>query len=692
MIADKDGRIVPVHGDHHPVEVYAARESRNLLDPAARLDTYANVRFHYPLVSTDGLTLRAGKTYTLVVFPGNYDRPSGVYFNRNIGAYKTENLAKKYDSYSVSFTPTTDVENVSTDAYWSAGHEPSDVSAVKIMLFEGVGDVPYEPYGTVTDTIFKPTLLKKSGTEVTFEKSYNHTAEVEVQGKSDQVRLTGKNLVATNMPIEIAPVSNPSTVHNSLRPGVWYSSFAWNGYSNASRVHDVNASDNEISFMCSNAYGPGAILDLEPGKNYTLSYQASFSGGKLNAANTHIVKISNGVFSGRVGGTSTKSGAVGRFMFTAEAGYQYMLIIASGGSDYETDEGTITYTNLQIEEGSTATPYEPYCGGIPSPNPDYPQPIESIEIVKLVVKDGKGIVGREWSHLPEKLVKFKLPKTVKAGDVFTVASTGDAPLSAFGSVYLYTNYEDVTRNDYWSLPAVGSMRRLIAAYDFDAIAWIPTNERYIDVLENNTYCIFAYGDVSIDDIDWDEYYDNLTTRTIDLQGNKIRSVPDGTHDTLLLHRDGRVEYVKRTEEKDIGDIKWTCDSWNCFWAAGALPGAPQTAISLVVGSSLTSPGYESVDRFKPSAGIKNWTYVALSPAHAKGAFGIKDERFENFATGAERVAAFKAAMAGETIVYKIETPQTITLPSIDPLPTYWPTTVIYDSEGNDISCYVKVID
>lgn len=41
-------------------------------------------------------------------------------------------------------------------------------------------------------------------------------------------------------------------------------------------------------------------------------------------------------------------------------------------------------TKIQIEKGSTATDYEPYVGGIPSPNPEYPQEIKSV--VKPVVK------------------------------------------------------------------------------------------------------------------------------------------------------------------------------------------------------------------------------------------------------------------------------------------------------------------
>ena len=37
---------------------------------------------------------------------------------------------------------------------------------------------------------------------------------------------------------------------------------------------------------------------------------------------------------------------------------------------------SIKFTEWQIEEGNTATDYEPYCGGIPAPNPNYPiQPV-----------------------------------------------------------------------------------------------------------------------------------------------------------------------------------------------------------------------------------------------------------------------------------------------------------------------------
>lgn len=42
-------------------------------------------------------------------------------------------------------------------------------------------------------------------------------------------------------------------------------------------------------------------------------------------------------------------------------------------------EGTIIYENVQISEGSSAIPWEPYSGGAASPSPDWPQPIVGIE-------------------------------------------------------------------------------------------------------------------------------------------------------------------------------------------------------------------------------------------------------------------------------------------------------------------------
>lgn len=53
-----------------------------------------------------------------------------------------------------------------------------------------------------------------------------------------------------------------------------------------------------------------------------------------------------------------------------------------------TNSNAVTFYEIQFEEGSTATSYEPYVGGTPSPNPDYPQDIINVgSNVNLFDKD-----------------------------------------------------------------------------------------------------------------------------------------------------------------------------------------------------------------------------------------------------------------------------------------------------------------
>lgn len=51
----------------------------------------------------------------------------------------------------------------------------------------------------------------------------------------------------------------------------------------------------------------------------------------------------------------------------------------------------VEYKNLQLEEGSTSTSYEPYCGGIPSPNPSYPQNVNVVSGDNDIVVCGKNL-------------------------------------------------------------------------------------------------------------------------------------------------------------------------------------------------------------------------------------------------------------------------------------------------------------
>ena len=71
-------------------------------------------------------------------------------------------------------------------------------------------------------------------------------------------------------------------------------------------------------------------------------------------------------------GTSTTDFQRLELTFTVNEGDQLQIAYGTGG-------GEIIYIkDFQLEIGNKVTTYEPYVGGIPAPNPDYPQEIESV--------------------------------------------------------------------------------------------------------------------------------------------------------------------------------------------------------------------------------------------------------------------------------------------------------------------------
>lgn len=53
----------------------------------------------------------------------------------------------------------------------------------------------------------------------------------------------------------------------------------------------------------------------------------------------------------------------------------------------------VSGNHFQIESGSTATSFEPFVGGTPSPSPDYPQPIQTVTGENVVKINGKNLLN-----------------------------------------------------------------------------------------------------------------------------------------------------------------------------------------------------------------------------------------------------------------------------------------------------------
>lgn len=109
-----------------------------------------------------------------------------------------------------------------------------------------------------------------------------------------------------------------------------------------------------------------AKIEISEGETVTLSWESSAD------TDGNIYIFPNGVVTD--GLVYTNNHNTKTLTYTAARGVKFITFrfgVAHAGD-------TISYKNIQIEKGSESTTYEPYTGGIPSPNPDYPQEIKSV--------------------------------------------------------------------------------------------------------------------------------------------------------------------------------------------------------------------------------------------------------------------------------------------------------------------------
>lgn len=122
-----------------------------------------------------------------------------------------------------------------------------------------------------------------------------------------------------------------------------------------------------------------------PAGTYTIS------GNVVANTATYSVYITRFASGTQIGNNGIGAGWTGNFKFTfTNSVPMTRLYFFINGND--ADGASITFNNLQIEAGSTgstATTFEPYVGGIPAPNPDYPQTVNTVTGRQVVtISDG----------------------------------------------------------------------------------------------------------------------------------------------------------------------------------------------------------------------------------------------------------------------------------------------------------------
>lgn len=234
---------------------------------------------------------------------------------------------------------------------------------------------------------------------------------LKVYGKTTQVTTTGKNLAMpfttqTKNGITLTANADGSfTLDGTATSGTTFQTAAFSlpiGTYTLSLDHAPNVSDNNLYFSVENQNA--LMLSFVPG------------------ANVKLVK------------TGENSQEAPRLMIYANRG------------------ATINnYTaKLQLEAGSVGTEWEPYTGGIPSPSPDYPQPLNSVGddgavdvtvaganlITFPYVSASKTAYGLTYTVNADGSVSIKGTATEASQFVFVSAGTTFADLGVTGAATL----------------------------------------------------------------------------------------------------------------------------------------------------------------------------------------------------------------------------------------------------------------
>lgn len=197
--------------------------------------------------------------------------------------------------------------------------------------------------------------------------------DLKLYGKSEQKQYSGKNL--------FPPVTYSGNVSNLQIDAA------------DGAVHLKGTPNDQVNSAIIGAWSASSptIFTL-PAGTYTLSGFGEW----LSTPRLNLVYVENGELISLSGNKTVT--------FDKETNFIAVFVYANANAALD-----ITFKPM-IEKGSTATAYEPYVGGIPSPNPEYPQEIKSV--VNPVVK----VTGQNYLNYKDVGGGVTAPVTLAKGD------------------------------------------------------------------------------------------------------------------------------------------------------------------------------------------------------------------------------------------------------------------------------------
>ena len=269
--------------------------------------------------------------------------------------------------------------------------------------------------------------VTEEGTDFTIQNTSSGTtlSSVQLKGDTEQQTYSGKNLFK---PYQTSGTITVNTVTFTMQSD---GSIFANGVSNGNAwVEVVYAFANQTIKPTT----PQVVL--QSGTTYILSCRlasGSISGNIGMVAQMNASSLEVAVWNVN-GGSSTVSNADGL--------YRCWFRIYNGS----------TFNNAvlrpQLEVGSSVTSFEPYVGGIPAPNPDYPQEVQTVTGQQVVtISDGDS----QSQEYEVNLGKNLLDASNATADTRLVANGGTTAENGFS----VTDYIKVSPNTTYTLSSAG---------------------------------------------------------------------------------------------------------------------------------------------------------------------------------------------------------------------------------------------
>lgn len=436
-------------------------------------------------------------------------------------ATRSTEKALESESYAIGGTGTRNGENTDNAKYYSEQakkhcENASVISGVGIAtqtkagLIKG-GENHIAEDGTLTLTI--------ETTEKTLENSCNGGIKViEIGGKTEQKQYTGKNLYSGGDQSFTKFVD--VTLEKELPPGTYTVSAV------------VTSTDTDhatclVGFLGGSSDGGNANKTLARDKRSAV-----------------VVTISN---------------PVKIIRFSASVGLD-----ASEGD-------TATWKDIQIEAGDKATDYEPYVGGMSSPNPEYPQEIKKVvlssaksvgknilDISKCSPIGGNDIVTVSGDDIiisagSQKYGVRWLNPPLEVGKIYTFSCGG---LSQHGSRKGFRfAYEDGTYSDFLGVSEVS------------VIVDKPVKQLSFYIGMGDTFTtdtVISKLQVELGDkvTEYKRHQESSITFTNPITLNGIGDAQD-----LIVRKDGMWGIARRLPEVDLGTLTWIRES-NYWYSSG----------------------------------------------------------------------------------------------------------------------------